>query len=458
MASLANPPVEVGGSVTPELVKRFRTALSNDERFKQSMNAVCVTPISKVALNRERVTAIDHSFSHHLPENKSVAQMQSGRCWMFAALNTFRVEAIKNLNVDTDFELSQNYLTFWDKFEKANYFLESILNTLEEPIGSRLLDWLLSGPVNDGGQWHMFINLVRKYGVMPKRAMPETESSSNTRELGYHLTHILRDYACRLRTAHASGKGNAELRKMKDGYLAEAYRMLAIHLGEPPTEFDWQWRDKEKTFHRDGTMTPQAFYAKYVAINLDDMVCLIHDPRPHHKFDTVYTVNYLGNVVGGEIIKYLNVPVDTLKKAAIAQIKDGSSVWFGNDVGKFLDRDLGVMDLDLFRFDLVYGAEPTMNKAERLQYGSSQMTHAMVFTGVDLDENDRPLKWRVENSWGDKPGDKGFLQMTDAWFDEFMYEVVVHRKYVPAKALAGLEKEPVGLDPWDPMGSLAWIR
>jgi bleomycin hydrolase len=234
--------------------------------------------------------------------------------------------------------------------------------------------------------------------------------------------------------------------------------MLAIHLGEPPTEFDWQWRDKEKTFHRDGTMTPQAFYAKYVAINLDDMVCLIHDPRPHHKFDTVYTVNYLGNVVGGEIIKYLNVPVDTLKKAAIAQIKDGSSVWFGNDVGKFLDRDLGVMDLDLFRFDLVYGAEPTMNKAERLQYGSSQMTHAMVFTGVDLDENDRPLKWRVENSWGDKPGDKGFLQMTDAWFDEFMYEVVVHRKYVPAKALAGLEKEPVGLDPWDPMGSLAWIR
>jgi bleomycin hydrolase len=248
----------------------------------------------------------------------------------------------------------------------------------------------------------------------------------------------------------------AALRSMKDRFLEDAYRVLAIHLGEPPTSFDWQWRDKDKNFHREGAMTPIAFYDKFVGTSMDDMVCLINDPRPQHKYDTLYTVNYLGNVVGGEIIKYLNVPVETLKKAAIAQIKDGLPVWFGNDVGKHLDRDLGVMDLDLFQYDLVYGTKPTMNKAERLQYGHSQMTHAMVFTGVDLDDNGNPRKWRVENSWGDKPGDKGFLQMTDTWFDQYMYEVVVHKQYVPAKSLAALSKEPIGLDPWDPMGSLAW--
>lgn len=455
MATLLNPPAKQTGAVTDSLLKQLRKSFDTEPRFKQAMNAVCTTPISKVALNRDRVAAIDHSFSHHLPENKTVAQMQSGRCWMFAALNTFRVEAIKNMNLDNEFELSQNYLTFWDKFEKANYFLESILNTLDEPIGSRLLDYLLHGPVQDGGQWHMFINLVRKYGVIPKRAMPETESSSNTRELGFHLTHILRDHACRLRSANESGKDLEALRTMKEHFLEEAYRVLAIHLGEPPTEFEWQWRDKDKNFHREGEMTPLAFYDKFVGLNLDDMVCLINDPRPQHKYDTVYTVEYLGNVVGGEIIKYLNVPVETLKKAAIAQIKDGLSVWFGNDVGKHLDRDLGVMDLELFEYDLVYGTKPTMSKADRLQYGHSQMTHAMVFTGVDLDDNGNPRKWRVENSWGDKPGDKGFLQMTDAWFDQYMYEVVVHKQYVPAKSLAALQKEPIVLPPWDPMGSLA---
>lgn len=459
MATVVSPPDEQTlGAITPEVVSKARIAFEKDPRHRQAMNAVCTTPISKVALNRDRVNQIDHTFSHHLPENKASAQMQSGRCWMFAALNTFRAEAIKNMNLDNEFELSQNYMTFWDKFEKANYFLESILNTLDQPNGSRLIDWLLSGPIQDGGQWHMFINLVRKYGVMPKQAMPETESSSSTRELGYHLTFLLRDYACRLRTAHEKGKSRDDLRRMKTGCVDEIYRVLAIHLGEPVREFDWQWRDKDKNFHRDGRMTPAEFYEKYVGLNLDDMVCLIHDPRPQHSFNTTYTVKFLGNVVGGEPITYLNVPVATMKHAAIEQIKDGSPVWFGNDVGKHLDRDLGLMDLDLFDYDLIYGAAPTMNKAERLMYGHSQMTHAMVFTGVDLDDNGKPKKWRVENSWGDKAGEKGFFSMIDDWFDEYMYEVVVHRQYVPAEALKALDKEPVGLDPWDPMGSLARVR
>jgi bleomycin hydrolase len=298
---------------------------------------------------------------------------------------------------------------------------------------------------------------VRKYGVAPKSAMPETESSSNTGEMSYHLTFMLRDFACRLRKAHSKGKSAAELRSMKAGFLDEAYRMLAIHLGEPPKEFFWQWRDKDKNFHREGDLTPKEFYDKFVGLNLDDMVCLIHDPRPKHSFDTTYTVKFLGNVVGGEPITYLNVPIETLKQAAIDQIRDGSPVWFGNDVGKHLDRDLGVMDLDLFDYNLIYGSAPTMNKAERLEYGHSQMTHAMVFSGVDLDEDGNPKKWRIENSWGDKVGDKGFMLMSDAWFDQYLYEVVVHKQFVPADSLKALKREPVGLDPWDPMGSLAAI-
>jgi bleomycin hydrolase len=456
MAMIASPASQSSsGSVSLEFIDDLHREFQKEPRYRQAMNAVCTTPVSKIALNRERVIEVDHTYSHQLPENKATAQMKSGRCWMFAALNTFRVRAIEKMNLDSDFELSQNYVTFWDKFEKANYFLESILNTLDEPVGSRLLDWLLSAPVQDGGQWHMFINLVRKYGVVPKRAMPETESSSSTHEMSFQLTQMLRDYACQLRNAYRDGRASEDLQKLKKQYLAEIYRVLAIHLGEPPREFLWQWRDEDKRFTREGKVTPKQFYERFVDVDLDDLVCLIHDPRPQHSYNAVYTVNYLGNVVGGEPIKYLNVPIGTLKTAAAEQIKNGEPVWFGNDVGKLLDRDLGVMDLELFEYELLYGTKPTLTKAQRLEYGHSQMTHAMVFTGVDIDESGSPRKWRVENSWGDKPGDKGFLLMTDPWFDEYMYEVVVHRQYVPTEALAALEQEPIGLDPWDPMGSLA---
>jgi bleomycin hydrolase len=456
MATIIPPPdQQTHGAISTDLIARCQQAFESDLRYRQAMNAVCTTPITKVAQNRRRVVQTDHTFSHHLPENKSTNQKGSGRCWMFAALNTFRVEAIKNMNLADDFELSQNFPLFWDKFEKANYFLESIIKTVDEPSGSRLIDWLLSGPMQDGGQWHMFINLVKKYGVVPKTAMPETESSSSTGQMSYQLTFMLRDYACRIRKAHRDGAATETLIEMKGPFLEEIYRMLCIHLGEPPKEFHWQWRDKDKNFHRTGKLTPMEFYDRYIGINLDDMVCLIHDPRPDHQFGKVYTVNFLGNVVGGEPIQYLNVELPVMKKAAAEQIKAGQPVWFGNDVGKHLDRDLGVMDLDLFDFELIYGAAPTMSKAERLWYGHSLMTHAMVFTGVDIDDNGHPTKWRVENSWGDKGGDKGFLIMTDAWFDEYMYEVVVHRQFVPQELLAALDEEPIGLDPWDPMGSLA---
>ena len=421
------------------------------------MNAVTTTAVNKVALNRRRAALISQAFSLHLPENPATAQNNSGRCWMFAALNTFRSRAQQALNVPEGFELSQNYTMFWDKFEKANYFLENILLTLREPVGSRIIDWLLGGPIQDGGQWDMFVNLIKKYGVVPKTVMPETESSSRTGDVVGQVTGKLREYACRLRELHAGGASADELNEAKRTYLSEVYRMLCIHLGEPPSNFEWQWRDKDKQFHREGVMTPIEFYDKFVGYDLDDMVCLIHDPRPGHAANTVFTVKFLGNVVGGQPTHYLNTELEVIKTSAIQQIQAGESVWFGCDVGKYLDRDLGVMDIDLFDYDLVYGTKNGLTKAERLMYGHSQMTHAMVFTGVDIDDQGKSRKWRVENSWSDKPGDKGFFQMTDGWFDEFTYEVVVHRKFVPAKVLKALEKPAIQLEPWDPMGSLARI-
>lgn len=443
------------GEITASDLTSYQIAFEASPAHRQAMNAVCTTPVNKVATNRRRATLIDNSFSLHLAENPATAQKGSGRCWMFAALNTFRGKAQSTMNLPEGFELSQNYTMFWDKLEKANYFLENILATLDEPVGSRLLNYLLSSPIQDGGQWDMFVNLIQKYGVIPKSAMPETESSSSTGQMNEHITGKLREFACVLRKLSESGTALDELRETKHRQMAEVYRMLCIHLGEPPAQFLWQWRDKDKAFHRDGLMTPKEFYVKYVGLDLTQMVCLIHDPRPGHDFNRAYTVRFLGNVSGGRPVEYLNVDLDTIKKAAIQQIRDGSPVWFGCDVGKYLEKDLGTMDLEMYDFDLVYGTTNRMTKAERLQYGHSAMSHAMVFTGVDLNDAGESTKWRVENSWSDKYGDKGYFQMSDAWFDEFNYEVVVDKKYVPEARLDALNVPPVELDPWDPMGSLA---
>lgn len=436
-------------------LEQFRGDFESSPNYRQAMNAVCNTPVSKVALNRRVASKIDHSFSIHLPENPATSQKGSGRCWMFAALNTFRSRATNAMNLPEGFELSQNYTMFWDKLEKANYFLQNILATLNEPIGSRLLDHLLRDPIQDGGQWDMIVNLFEKYGVVPKSVMPETESSSSTGQMNHQITGKLRDYACELREAAVKGESAEALNARVKQQMSEIYRMLVIHLGEPPKEFLWQWRDKDKVFHRDGILTPKEFYAKYVGYDLSQMVCLIHDPRPDHPLGKPYTVKFLGNVVGGHPTRYLNADLNTIKKAATAHLESGESVWFGCDVGKYLERDLGVMDQALFDIDLVYGTEHKLNKAQRLQYGHSLMTHAMVFTGVDVDADGKWTKWRVENSWSDTPGDKGFFQMSDAWFDEFMYEVVVDRKHVDPEVLRGLDEAAIELEPWDPMGSLA---
>jgi bleomycin hydrolase len=352
------------------------------------------------------------------------------------------------------FEFSQNYLHFWDKLEKANYFLEAILETADRPADERTVHWLLGNLLSDGGQWNMFVNLIHKYGVVPKSAMPETESSSNTGSMNAILKVKLREGARTLRQALAQGATLDEARETKQALLQVIYRILAIHLGTPPTTVDWQWLDKDRTFHRDGILTPQEFAARYITLPLDEYVCLVHDPRDTSPYGRTFTVEYLGNVWEGGITRYLNVDIDLLKDIARRTLLDGEPVWFGCDVGKMLRRDMGLWDTGLFDYASVYDTAFTLNKAERLVYRQTQMTHAMLFTGVDIvDSTSR--RWRVENSWGEDNGQKGFYLMNDSWFNEYLFEIAARQSYLPASLRAALEEEPIVLPAWDPMGSLA---
>jgi len=441
-------------TIRPEDLTRFDEAFDAEPANRLALNAVTKNGIAAVALNRDVVARVAHTYSHLIETPEATNQKSSGRCWLFAGLNTLRLAAREQMKLEK-FELSQAYLMFWDKLEKANYFLESILDTLDEPLDGRLVMWLLANVIPDGGQWDMFVNLVEKYGVVPKTVMPETHSSSKSGPMNAALVARLRADAAELREMHAGGADPAALRDAKGRMMRQFHRMLCIHLGRPPRRFVWEWRDKDKEFHRHGEITPREFFEQFVGVNLDGMACLIHAPTADKPFGKLYTVQYLGNVVGGHVVRYLNVEMNVLKRAAVDMIAAGRAVWFGCDVGKMMDRELGVLDADAYDYELVYGAPLGLDKAGRLNYGQSRMTHAMVLTGVDLDDEGRPVKWRVENSWGDEHGDKGYMTMSDRWFDEYLFEITVGKEFVPDEALAALDTEPIVLPPWDPMGALA---
>ena len=441
----------MGKTITRKQVVELRKGFAANPSNKVAQNAVTNVQLPDLTLDRNLVQNMDSSFSTKLDDWKVTAQMKSGRCWLFATLNLFRVGAMKKMNLK-NFEFSQAHIHFWDKFERANHLLEAIIETADRPVDDRTIHFLLSDPIGDGGQWNMAMNLIRKHGLVPKSAYPESNTSSATRWMNTELKNILRSSACEIRAILEGGGTEDEAREHKEKRIADVWKMLCIHLGTPPKTFDWQWRDKDDKFHRKGRMTPQQFAAEYVDIEWEDYVCIVNDPR--NEYYRTYTIDFLQNVAGGPPVVYLNVPSKEMKAVTQRLLEDGMPVWMGCDVGKEMDRKKGLWDADLFDVEGLYGVEYGMDKADRLRHNQTMMTHAMLFTGVDV-VNGRARRWRVENSWGTETGQKGYYTMNDSWYDEYMFEIAAPTSYLNEKMVAGLETEPVVLPAWDPMGSLA---
>lgn len=437
-----------------ELTSEFTQSLfdnyQKNAKFSAVENAATKNGLLNALENRASHAANLPVFSVDLTNDPVSNQKQSGRCWMFAALNTFRHKILTEFKLE-NFELSQAYTFFWDKYEKSNWFLEQIIGTSDLEIGDRKLKFLLDVPQQDGGQWDMVVALFQKYGVVPKDIYPESISSSASRELDQYLNKILRQDAQILRDLIQNG---VDVAAKKAELLQEIFNYLAMTLGLPPQKFNFEYRDKDDQFHKFEDITPQAFYEKFVDIKLDDYVSVINAPTADKPYNKSYTVEFLGNVIGARDVRHLNVEMDRFKKLAIAQMQAGETVWFGCDVGQVSNRQDGLLTMDAYDFSAM-DLDFTQDKASRLDYSESLMTHAMVLTGVDLDAAGNSLKWKVENSWGEKVGKKGYFTASDAWMDEYTYQIVVRKEFLTAEELAAYEAEPEVLLPWDPMGALA---
>ncbi|MDN5582160.1 MAG: aminopeptidase C [Corynebacterium sp.] len=422
--------------------------LRADASFRMARNAATATNVETVTLDRDVLSTTDSSTSVKLDSWAVADQKKSGRCWIFAGLNALRGDVMETTGVK-DLELSQTYLHYWDKLEKANHFLGAMAGLADRDVEDRTVQHLLADPVEDGGQWNMFVALVDKYGAVPKYAMPETRSSSDTRAMNRDLSTALRAGASRMR---ADG---TDVTSVHRETLADVHRILTVHLGTPPQRFVWQYRDAKGEFHRVGELTPRQFADRYLPGDLDGYVCVVDDPRASSPKGELFTVDQLGNVVGGAPVTYLNAPVDVIKAAALEALQDGTPVWFGCDTAAQSHRERGVWDAHLHDYEGFYGVDLDLTKEQRLLTGESQMTHAMVLTGVDVDEAGRPVRWRVENSWGPKAAEKGFWTMNDNWFDQYVFEIAVHRDRLPQQYREALDDTPHVLPAWDPMGALA---
>ena len=443
-------------SINKEDIANFHKDYRNHPNSSVLENTVTKNGVRNASFNWHSIADNAPHFSIDLKTGDVSDQKQSGRCWMFAALNTMRHDMQQKFNLPDNFELSQAYQFFWDKFEKSNYFYQNVIKTAKKATDSRKVAWLMNEPQNDGGQWDMLCALISKYGVMPKSAMPESFNSSNSRGIDEVLNNKLRHDAVVLRKMINDDHANEEaIDNQRRKMLNENYRILAYTFGEPASHFDFEYRTKkDNKFHRDANLTPQKFFEKYVGWNLDDYISIIQAPTADKKYHQTYTIDMLGNVVGGREIKHLNLPMDEFKQLAIEQLKNGESVWFGSDVIKYSETKLGIMALNTYDYDKLFDVDLEMTKAEALDYGESMMDHAMVITGVDLVDG-KPTKWKVENSWGNKVGHKGYFVMSDAWMDKYCYQIVINKKYLSDDLKRDYAKSPVVLKPWDPMGTLA---
>ena len=441
--------------ITQQQIAAFKKS-SQSPLTDIARRATTKTGIHNASFNQETVNVNTPIFSIDLNTGKVANQKQSGRCWMFAALNTMRHDITTLFHLSDEFQLSQSYTFFWDKFEKANYFYQNVLDTAIEPLDSRKVSFLMTTPQQDGGQWDMIVALIEKYGVVPQSVYPESAASSASREFNTTFNTLLRHDAVSLRELVAQHATEEMINARREEMLAHVYRVLSITFGEPPVNFDFEYRDTDNQFKVDLGLTPQSYFDKFVGWQLSDYVSIINAPTDDKPFNATYNVDMLGNVVGGREVKHLNVTIDTMKALAIAQLKDGKSVWFGVDMGPQVDRTNGLMATGIFATDELFQVDTTMTKAQRLDYGDSLMTHAMVLTGVDLDETGKPTKWQVENSWGEKAGKKGYFTMSDEWMSEYAYQIVVNKSYLSDELVDIYDNAtPKLLAPWDPMGALA---
>ncbi|KAI8384177.1 peptidase C1B, bleomycin hydrolase [Blakeslea trispora] len=448
---LPDVPATLSGSTLAKYSKVF----AEDTKNLLAKSALMGNDPAQVLLNPKTVQQSKHIFNVKLNlEGSATNQKSSGRCWLFAGCNVMRLAVIQKYKLSDDFELSQSYLFFYDKLEKANWFLENMIDLAKEDIDDRVVQYLLTDPVGDGGQFDMLINLVEKYGVVPKSVFPETYSSSNSRRLNWLVTVKLREFATKIRSSIEKGLSVQAVRVLKDKMMQDIYRILVISLGEPPSQFDWETSDKNGKYVGIHHLTPKKFFREVVNYPIAETMSLINDPR--NPINQLYTVDRLGNIVGGKPIRYVNTTSEIQKQLAVNVLKSGRPVWFGCDVGQFsASGQTGVMDLDIFEYSLAYNVDFKLSKKNRLLYKESLMTHAMVFTGVHLDDQGKPVRWRVENSWSDSSGEKGFWVMSDAWFSEFVFQLVLEKSDVPRKLVSVLDNEVVVLPAYDPMGALA---
>jgi bleomycin hydrolase len=428
---------------------QIRSGFKKDAYTKAMQNALSSTDINQLAWNRENVGTTDQFFTYRVDVSGITNQQKSGRCWMFTSLNVFRPLVMKQFNL-SEFEFSENYLYFWDLMEKANLFLNNMVNSANLPIDNQKVRWYLRSPVDDGGQWINFVNLAKKYGMVPKEVMTETNSSENTVWTTKMINTKLREDALELRSLKNAKTDQKRIDARKLEMLSEVYRMLALNLGEPPAEFQWRYKAKDKTVSDFKTYTPQSFMGEiFTNVNLNDYVMLMNDPsRPFWKH---YEVENYRNTQEGENWHYVNLPNDVIKEFCIESIKNNEALYASCDVCKQLRREVGILDVDNFDYESVYGVKFGMNKAQRIETGESGSSHGMALIAVDLDAQQKPVKWQFENSWGPAVGEKGYLTFTDAWFNEYMFRLVVNKKYLSQKVLEIYSQEPQILPPWDPM-------
>lgn len=438
------------GGIDKQLLSELQASYSPQGSEKALQNVMMSNGINSLALSSDTKKELDTYFSNSVNSKGITDQESSGRCWLFTGMNVMRAKMIAEQKIGA-FEFSQVYNFFWDQLEKSNLFLQGIIDTRKKPFDDRMVEWLFKNPLSDGGTFTGVSDLVTKYGVVPKGVMPETHTSNKTAAFNNILKRKLREFGIELRKASDNGTKEKALLQMKKEQLKVVYKMLAKVYGIPPTEFTWAPKDANGKYREEPQKyTPQSFYQKYIGWDLcNNYVMLMNDPsRPYWKS---YEIDYDRHVYDGQNWLYVNLPLEEIKEMAIASIKDSTMMYFSCDVGKYLDSSRGTLDIDNFDYENLFGTTFNMDKRERIMTFDSGSSHAMTLMAVDLDSNGKPTKWQVENSWGAGSGYKGTLIMTDEWFNEYMFRLVVDKKYAPARVLDVLKEKPTKLPAWDPM-------